>query len=95
MEPTESKSIKESKELIKGVEVVGVAAVKIFADGKVNLADLPHLAELAKNLDVVIAGAEGAGEIPAEVKDLDQAELIELGTAAFALVKALKEAKNG
>lgn len=91
---SESKSIKEIKEALAGVELLGVSGVKIFADGKVNLADLPVLADLAKNLDVLIEGVKGADQIPAEAKDLDQAELIELGTLAFNLVKKLKEAKG-
>jgi hypothetical protein len=87
------KQVKEIKELLKGLEVVGVAGVKIAADGKVSIEDLAHIVALAKQIDVLSAAVAGLGEIDDELKDLDQAEIIELVGAVFALVKAIKEAK--
>jgi len=90
----ESVSIKETKEALAAVELLAVSGVKILADGKVNFADLPVLADMAKNLDTIIEGVKGADQIVAEAKDLDQAELIELGTIAFNIVKSIKAAKG-
>lgn len=88
------KQVKEVKELLKGLEVVGVAGVKIAADGKVGLDDLTHLVELAKQIDVLTAAVQGVNEIDDEIKDLDQAEIIELVGAVYGLAKALKDAKK-
>lgn len=86
-----SVGIKESKELLDGVEVLGVAAKKIAKDG-VSLADLPEALELLKKLDVIIEAVKGLDQLDEEVKDLEQAELVELGMKAFAIAKAIKNA---
>lgn len=84
--------IKESKELLKGLELVGAAGLKIAKDGKGSVSDLMHVVELVKKFDVLKDAVEGIDKIPAELKDIDEAEIVELGAAAFGLIKALKEA---
>ena len=83
--------LKNSLEIVKAVEVLGVSVKKISKDG-VNLADLPEALELIKQLDVFIAAVKDAKEVIGEVKDLDQAELIQLGSALYSSFKAIKEA---
>lgn len=82
------KGIKESKELLEGIELLALSAKSIAKDG-ISLADIPEALELLKKLDVLIAAVGGIGEIGEEVKDLDQAELIELGAKVFTLIKVL------
>lgn len=73
-----TKSIKETKELLAGLGKVAVAAKKIAADGKVNASDLVTLMDLIKDVSVISEGLKGAGEIPAELKDLDEVEVLEI-----------------
>lgn len=87
-----SHGVQQTKEALKAIEVLGVAAKKISADGKVNLADLPHLIELGQQAHLVVAGVDGLEEIPAEIKDLSHEEAIELVTALYATLAAIKGA---
>ena len=84
--------IKEMKELLAGVEMLLVGIKKIVADGKVNVADLPALMEMAQKASMLVAAVEGAKEIPAEVKDLSAEEAQELLAIMYALVKNVKAA---
>lgn len=45
----ESVGVKETLEVLKAVELVAVSVAEVFKDGKVTIADLPTLANLAKN----------------------------------------------
>jgi len=87
------KSIKESKELVAGIQLLGVTAKKVMADGKLSKEDLPLALELITNANVLIEAVQGLGELKEEIKDVDQAELIELGAAVYGAIKAIKEAK--
>ena len=71
-------TIKETKELLEGLGKVAVAAKKIAADGKVNAEDLSVLIDLVTDVDSLSAAVKDAGDIPSELKDLDQAEVLEI-----------------
>lgn len=84
-------NIQNALEIVKAIEVLGVSAKHIAKDG-VNLADLPEALELIKKVDLFVAAVKDAGLVVGEVKDLDQMELIELGTKIYGAFKAIKEA---
>ena len=67
--------IKELKELVKFGLKLGEALGKALEDGKINLVDALKFLPVLKDLKIAL---EGASEIPAELKDLDEAELQEL-----------------
>lgn len=78
----ESKGIKETKEVLQLV----FALMKTFKaakadDGNINMADVKHLVALFPNLSPAV---EGITEVPAEIKDLNEAEAKELLTFAAA-----------
>ncbi len=83
--------IKNTLEVLDAVELLAVQGKKIAKDG-ISLADLPEAIELVKHVDVIVAAVEDAKEVVDEAKDLDQAELIQIGSRVVALVKAIKEA---
>lgn len=89
-EVKESKSVKESLEIIDGIEVLVDAGAEIMEDGKVNLSDVAALVSLAKKFDVLKAAVDGAKEAPEEMKDLDEMELIQLGSKVYGLIKKIK-----
>lgn len=86
-----SVNIQNSKEVLKAVEIVGVSAKKIAKDG-VNLADLPEALELLKHVDDIVVAVKDANMIDDELKELDQAELIELGSACYDMIKNIAKA---
>ena len=83
--------IKETMEVLKALEVIGVAA-KIIAKDGVSMADLPEAIELLRHIDTFIEAVKGASLIGAELKDIDQAELLTLGTEVFSLVQKIIKA---
>jgi len=87
-----SEGTKELKELLVSLKDIAVFAKKVAADKKVNLEDLPALVDLAKNMDEVLAGFDGLNKIPDEVKDIDEAEAMELLGQVLKLVKEVKAA---
>lgn len=87
-----SEGTKELKELLVSLKDIAVFAKKVAADKKVNLEDLPALVDLAKNMDEVLAGFDGLNKIPDEVKDIDEAEAMELLGQVLKLVKEIKAA---
>jgi hypothetical protein len=86
------KAIKESLELVKSIEILGVATKKMLADGKINFSDAPIALELIKEIEPVIEGFKGIEGIGEEVKDLSQEELIQLGLAVFNAYKIVAKA---
>lgn len=88
-----NKTIKETKELLEGVQLLAITAVKIADDGFNIKEDFPHVIELAKNSTVLVEAVKGVGDIDEEVKDLDQQELAELGLLVFNMYKNIKAAK--
>lgn len=86
--------IKETKELMQGLGMLGEAGLKIAADGKVAIDDLKHLVDLGQNLDKLIEAAKDVDMIDDELKDLDEAEMMELAGEVISLVKKLREAKK-
>lgn len=78
-------------EVLEAVKLLAVSGKKIAKDG-VSLADLPEAVELLKHVDQIVLAAKDAHLIGEEVKDLDQAELIAVGSKVFELVKSIKEA---
>lgn len=83
--------IKSTKEVVETLEVIGVAAKKIAKDG-INLADIPEAVELIKHIDLFVSTVKDFHLVGQELKDIDQAEIMELGVACFNAFKAIKEA---
>jgi len=82
-----TKSIKETKEVLAALNVLSEFIAKMFADGHVNSADFVHVLALLKDLDTFSDAFGNISEVDDELKDLDDAEVIELGLAAYSLVK--------
>jgi len=83
-ESQEPKGIKEAKELVAAMAVLAKAGFAVAKDGKVDMSDLSHLIALGKDFNVVMEGFKDLDQLMGEVKDLDQAEALELVTLLFA-----------
>lgn len=78
---------KNINEIFVALSVLSKAAVEITADGKVDVADAKHVLELLNEYKAFIAAIEDAKEVIDEAKDIDEQEAIQLGLAAYGLVK--------
>ncbi len=70
--------IKNILEVLNAAKVAGDVAVEAFADGKLNLLDLPKMVKVFGPLKSAI---EGVANIPAEIKDVDSEELAQIVNA--------------
>ena len=86
----EIKGITQTKELLKGIEVLVEFGAKVAADKKVNAEDLPAVIELAKKFEVLMAAAKDADQIKEELKGLDEAEIVEIIATIYAIAKKFK-----
>lgn len=82
--------IKETSEFLEALKVAAVAIAKIAKDKKVNAEDLPVLIELATEFETLVSGLSGLSEVPTELKDLDEAEVIALISKIYSIAKAVK-----
>jgi hypothetical protein len=82
----EKLDLESIKKVVHGGEALIIPCVKAFADGKVNVADVPFAVELLKGTPQIIEGCSAIkGAIP-EFKDLDQSEIIEIAAIGYDLV---------
>ena len=89
---SEEHGVENVLEILKAAEVVAVTGVKIGKDGKVNLDDFKHLGELASNFGAIEAAIADADKVDEELKNLDEAEVIQLVGAAYSIARAVQEA---
>lgn len=87
-------NVKEALELLKGLEVIAGIAGHIAADGKVNLMDVPKLMPLVAQFDLLTEAFSGLDGLKEEIKDIDQAELVQIIAAAYAVADAFNEGKK-
>lgn len=83
--------IKESLEVVTGLEVVGVAGIGLVKAEDMG-ARIAIGLELLKSSEKIVEAVKGVDQIDEEIKDLSQEELIQLGLAAFGMVKKLAAA---
>lgn len=83
---------KNINEIFVALSVLSKAAVQITADGKVDVADAKHILELLNEYKAFIAAVEDAKLIVDEAKDIDEQEVVQLGLAAYGLVKDVVKA---
>lgn len=80
--------IKETKEALKAIEILAVGGIKMVKAPEMG-EKITIALDVIKEADKVIEGVKGIELIDDEVKDIDQAELLELGTIAYSLVKKI------
>ena len=83
--------IKDTMEMLKALDVLAEFTGRVLADGKINGADLAAAVSLFQKFDVFSDAFMGVKNIDDEIKDLDQAEMLQLATAAYKLVKKIHD----
>lgn len=86
------KTIKETKELFQGLGAVAKTAKAVAKDGKVDFSDISHVVELAKNSSVLVEAVKDIDQIPAELKDLEKDELLEIIMLVYKQVSEVEAA---
>jgi len=85
--------INETLEVLEGLKILGVTAAGALKDGKINVADITYLVDLAKQFDVFKNAVNGADKIVAEAKNLDMAESTIIVAKVFEILSAIKAAR--
>ena len=88
------KTIAETLELLNALEISAVAIAKIAKDKKVNAEDLPVLVELASEFDELVKGFSKLEEVPEELSDIDESEVIAIITKVYSIGKKVKAELN-
>lgn len=87
----EKVGIENILEVIDALEVLGVGVGSSLKDGKINMADLPILIGMLNDFNVFYKAIEGGKEVLVEGKDIDQAELLQLGARVYEVIKRIIE----
>ena len=85
------KGVKETVELLEGMGAAAALIKKIAKDG-LSVSDLVYLKELSDSLPEFKAAVEGADEIPAELKELDESEVLQIIGTIYSQAKKINEA---
>lgn len=88
----ESKGIKESLEILEGLNVVVPAIVEIVADKDLSMKDTAPALAAIKQYAVVIEAVKNGGDAIGEAKDYDMSELAIIGAKTMEIIKNVKEA---
>lgn len=83
--------IKESLEVIAAAKLVGVNVVAAAKDG-IDMSDVQYAINIAKDSEKIVEAVKDVDLVDDEVKDLSQEELLQLGAAAFDMVKSIAAA---
>lgn len=92
----EKLGVKETKEAIVGLVMLGVELAKLAKDG-VDLSDAVAL--VAKSQDeefrkIIVTAAQGIERVPAEIKDLTLAEIVEIAQVIPVVLSILADYKK-
>jgi hypothetical protein len=78
--------------ILEDVKELVIVAKLIKEDGKVDLADLPHVISLLPKLGKFVEDFKAIGEAVEEGKDIDAPEVISLIQKISAMVKQIEKA---
>lgn len=82
--------IKEIKELVGGLSFLAETAATIMKDGKIGAEDLPAVITLLGRYDEIMNAFKGLSMIDEEIKDMDEAELVEVVKELFGLGRKIQ-----
>lgn len=83
-------SLKETLEVLKGAAFVISKANAVMADGHIDFKDLKVALEVANDYQIILDAIEGFNVVDEELKDLDDAETLQVGLAVISLIKDIK-----
>jgi len=78
--------------ILNDVKEIVIVAKKIKEDGKVDLADLPHVIAIIPKLGQFIEDFKAVGEAVEEGKDIDMAEIVSLIQKITKMVNEIEKA---
>lgn len=84
--------IKEMKEVLAGIRLLGVTAKQVMKDGKIGVEDLAVLVPFLAQAETLVKAVQGLPLIKEEAKDLTMAEAQELIGELYGVVAAIKAA---
>lgn len=78
--------------ILDTIKVLGVTGKKVLADGKVNIADLPHAIALLSQVSVMVDSVKGAKGALKQAKDLKEDEVVAIIQKIYDVVEAIESA---
>lgn len=90
MSEVKAKGIKEINEFLEANKIIGINVAQALKDG-LDLSDVKEVIDIVKEYQKIVEGFKGLGEAWLEVKDLDQAELAQVGAKAIEAYGAVKK----
>ena len=78
--------------ILNDVKEIVIVAKKIKEDGKVDLADLPHVIAIIPKLGQFIEDFKAVGEAVEEGKDIDMSEIVSLIQKITKMVNEIEKA---
>ena len=88
----QSIDLKDTLEYFAALELIVDQYCAIVADGEFNWDDAQHFIKLITEWKVFADMIKDSGNVPGELKDLDEQELIGMGLKAFGIAKKLSGA---
>lgn len=85
--------IKETRELLQGLEKMAVVGVKVFKDGKIGISDLRYLKDLAIAFNDFKDAIDDIDMIDDEIMDLSVDEAKELWNDLGRMFKSISDAR--
>lgn len=85
--------IKAIKDMIVALTDIAVCGKSVLADGKVDLSDIGAFFLLLKNAGDLTDAVCEAKNLPAEIKDLNQDEIVEIVECVLTAINTVKGAK--
>ena len=85
-----SLDLKESLEMVKGIDTLLEGLEDALEDGKIDWKDSVTGLKLLNKFSVFSEAAKNANLIPDELKDLDEQEIVTFAKALYPLLKRIK-----
>ena len=86
-----SMDLKESLELIKGINLILDSLNKVFLDGKIDWTDVTVIMDIAKSYQTLLDAIGNANMIKDELKDLNTNEMVLLASTLYPMLKEIKK----
>lgn len=93
-EVVKSIDLRDTMEYFAAFSLIADQYGLIMEDGKVDFNDAKHFVKFVTEYKVFVNAIEDSGNVIAELKDLDEAELLQIGIAAFAIIKKISASKK-
>lgn len=95
MDEVKSMDLKNTLEVMEALNVIIGTANKVAADGKIDLTDAQYALGMLNDYAKFIEAVKDIKIVGAELKNLDEAEMLILGQKTWEMLKEIKKTVDG